>query len=589
VTLARLSSPLDLANAARVELPSSAVSTSLAALYGLAPTAEDKAVWKRISRQPWPKKRARRGAFVWGRRGLKTSGVLAWSCVFETLCGGHEKYAAPGSRIYAIVVAPRVPQAREAVLAIRAVLDQLAPLGVKYEMRDANNAPEIVITEPAAPVERVIAVQTCDSVAVRSRAVFFLGADEAGRWPSEEWLAERDVDVIAAIRGAMPQFPDAIECFTSNPGKPGSYFHSLVTKPRAGTLVSTAASWVSNPRISRARCWELAEGNEEVFQREYEATRWGAAGGSFLDATAVWASLGSEHAGKGPRPGSFLVAFDHGQLKDACAIVAVSAFEQCISPTVSPVRHLVVEEAIAIPSSKKDPQPTSALVGRLVAVAKSYGDAPILFDVHAAPDVADELKKYGWRPFVEADGERGKRVPGRRRYLQCSVAPQAQHPRWIGLQGIVAGRRLHLSADMDRLAKEMVGLAATMQSSGWIKVEGRGSSPDNLVDALALTVPYLGLLPPTDGPGGAVRRDTRVGFTPGEPIDVQVRWYRELPDGRREPAEWPRWAPGWEAWRDDMLSRGVITPGIAAWQREQEAEETKPKKQTRNPTIPIIE
>jgi hypothetical protein len=458
---------------------------------------------------------------------------------------------------------------------------------VKYEMRDANGAPEVVITEPAARCERVISVMTCDAVTVRSRAVFFLGADEAGRWPSEEWLSERDVDVIAAIRGAMPQFPAALEVFTSNPGRPGSYFHGLATKSRAGTLVSTAASWVSNPRISRARCWELADGNPEVFGREYEAVIWGAAGGSFLDATSVWAALGSEYAGKGPRPGSFIVSFDHGQLKDACAIVAVSAFEQEIAPNVSPVRHLVVEHAEAIPSSKKDPQPTSALVGRLVSVAKTYGGAPILFDVHAAPDVADELKKYGWKPFAERDGERGKRLPGRRRYLQCSVAPQAQHPRWIGLQGIVAGRRLHLASDMDRLAKEMVGLVATMQSSGGLKVEGRGSSPDNLVDAVALTIPYLGLLPPTDDRAGALKRDLRVSFEPGQGLEAKEVWYRELADGRRVPAEMPRWAPGFDAFAADMIATGNLSPNVLAWKRERdEVEAERPKRAL---SIPITE
>jgi hypothetical protein len=576
-------SPVELASLASVELPSPAIETILSAIYATAPTKERARQWKTLSKMKWPTTRPRRVAACIGRRGLKTSGILAWSAVYEAIFGGHEEHALAGSRIYACVVAPKLAQAREAVRAIRSVLDSLAGIGVRYETRDANGNPEIVITEPAARAERVITVEVCDDVSVRSRAIFFLGADEAGRWPSEEWLASRDEDVVRAARGAMAQFPNALEVYTSNPGRPGSVFHRLVTKPTEGTLVLTAATWTTNPRITRERCWQDSDGVRETFEIEYEATRWGQTGGSFLDSGAVWSCLGSEHAGKGPRPGAFVVGFDHGQLKDAAAIVVVSAFDLEIGGSTSPVRHVVVEHCEAIPSSKKNPIPTAALVGRLVAVARSYDSAPILFDMHAAVDVADALKKYGYRPFDERAGERGERLPHRRSFLQASMAPQHQHPRWMLLQAIVAGRRLHLGHDGEALAKELVGLTATMQSAGTLKVEGRGSSPDNLVDALALTLPYAALLAPTDGPGGSVRFVHDGAMVDGEGLTlVRPRWVRDVPGGGIAPAEVPRWHPSFEEYAQDAIARGISTPAIEAWRTEQR---TKP----RAGTVPVLD
>ena len=571
MTPASCRSPLDLMTLAGVEPPSAAIGTILAATYAKTPAAADRRRWKTVSRMRWPTSRPRRVAACIGRRGLKTSGILAWSAIYETLCGGHEEHAAPGSRIYALIIAPRQKQAREAVLHTRAALDSLACIGVTYEVRDENGAPEIVITSPPSRCEKVIAVETCDEVSVRSRAVFFLGCDEAGRWPSEQWLSTRDEDVVRAARGAMIQFPGSLEIYASNPGKPGSYFHRLVTKPTAGTLVITAASWITNPRITRERCWEDAEGIREVFEQEYEATRWGASGGTFLDSTAVWSCVGSEHADKGPRPGAFFIGYDQGQTQDAAAIVAVSSFEVEISPTTAPVRHVVIEHAEAIPSSKKSPLPTAALVARVVAVSRAFGGAPIVFDQFCATDVKDELRKLGYREHTNAET-----VPSRRTFMQVSMAPQHQTPRWLLLQGLVNGKRLHLGAEDEPLARELSGLTATQLSSGSLKVEGKA---DNMADALAITLPFVIRMPTTDGPSGTATCETSVSFDPSAGgLDVTSQWFRTLPNGTRERTEIPRWHPSFEAYARESIASGTRTASIIAWEQEQAEEPTKTRR-----------
>ena len=543
---------------------SPAIGAVLDAACAKPPTPEQRALWPRLSRMAWPNRRARRIAACIGRRGLKTSGILAWLAVHEALCGGHDEHALAGTRIYAVIVAPRQAQARESTRAVKAALDALAPLGVAYTERDSEGTPEIVITNPPGRCERVITIMTCDSVAVRGFAVFFLGADEAGFWPSEEWLAERDRDVVKAIRAGMAQFPNAREVFVSSPGRPGSYFHELVEKPSAGSLVVRAPSWVTNPRISEARCLADADGDLATFEREYAARRWGQAGESFLDQAKVWASLGSAHAGKGPRPGAFVCAFDHGQLRDDAAIVVGSGFDVSIRPDAAPVRHVVVEHAEAIPSSKASPLPTAALVARLVAVAAPFGEAPVVFDAHAAVDVKDELRKRGYREW-----EHPERVPPRRTFMQLSMAPQHQTPRWKAVRDLAHGSRLHLGAHDEPLAKELTGLSATMLSSGALKVEGR---KDNQADALALLVPIALRLPATGGPGGRVEfRSAGIGFDRerGRVFARGGRWVAVGADGRESPAETPRWHPSFARYAAEMLATGNSTPAIEAWRREQ--------------------
>jgi hypothetical protein len=283
-----------------------------------------------------------------------------------------------------------------------------------------------------------------------------------------------------------------------------------------------------------------------------------------LDSAKVWACLGSPHAGKGPRRGSFVVGFDHGQLKDDAAIVVASGFEVSIRPDVAPVRHVVVERAEAIPSSKKNPLPTSVLVARLVAVSSSFGGAPIFFDQHAAVDVKDELRRRGYREHEDVD-----RVPPPRTFAQLSMAPQHQTPRWKALRDLAHGARLHLGEGDEALAKELAGLSATQQSSGSLKVEG---AKDNRADALALIVPIALRLPPTGGPEGHVEhRFDGVVFDQSGVRFRNPRWVRVRPGGREIPAEVPRWHRTFERYARDMLATGNSTPSIQAWLREQNA------------------
>lgn len=226
-------SPVDLLRGCDLEPASPACEIILDALYATQPTAAQREVWSDLSGMPWPSTPPERAALCIGRRGLKTSGILAPTTVYEALCVPHEVDALAGSRVYFVVVAPRLAQSREATRAIRSVLDAMAPKGIRYEARDAAGTPELVITSPTSTVEKVITVFPADAVAVRGFAVAFLGIDEAGFLASDETLARTDKQLLAAVEPAMVQFRRRKLLLTSSPGAPGTFFHRLVTEASA--------------------------------------------------------------------------------------------------------------------------------------------------------------------------------------------------------------------------------------------------------------------------------------------------------------------------------------------------------------------
>ena len=71
----------------------------------------------------------------------------------------------------------------------------------------------------------------------------------------------------------------------------------------------------------------------------------------------------------------------------------------------------------------------------------------------------DELRRRGYREWDDAD-----RLPPPGTFLQLSMAPQHQTPRWKAVRDLVHGGRLHMGAD-EALATELVGLSATQQSA----------------------------------------------------------------------------------------------------------------------------
>jgi hypothetical protein len=551
-------SPVDLFRGAGVDPASPAIEVVLDAAYACTPTKAQAKRWRDLSSMPWPTTKPRRIACCIGRRGLKTTEILAKSCVFEALCVAHEDHAAPGSRIFGIIICPKLDQAREAMRAVRSALDALAPLGVRYDARDAQGSAEVVLTSPRAGCEKIIRVVTADAVSVRGLAVFFAGFDEAAFLPSEDWLAVRDVDIVRAVSPSMIQFPEAMQLFASSPGRPGSYFHGLVEKPGSDVLVIRAPTWGTNPRITEAQCRSDAQGDAEVFEREYAARKFGAAGDSFIESALIWACLDSPNAGKGPIPGGrYVIGLDVAQLRDQTAIVICSSFEVEISRDVAPVRHVRVDHAEVITSSKISPTPIESIAARVRDLSRLFGGAPVLHDPFQGPTVLGALQKLGMRKHDDRD-----KPPSTNHVAQRGMSPTEQTPRWRSLRQLILGARLHLRAEDEPLVKQLQELKATQLSSGALKVEGRR---DDLADALALAAEVALQLPPTGGPQGHVEHRFNAVRWGEEGITVEgSRWVR-VKDGVEQRTGIPEWSPDFVEYAVEMLAQGASTPEINRW------------------------
>ncbi len=554
---------------AGVEPPSAAIETILDAAYACTPTVDQAKQWKRLSKMKWPTKQPRRVVACLGRRAMKTSALISWSCIFDAICGGHEEYAAPGSRLVFPVICPVVAQAREAMRGIRSGLDQLAPLGVRYSLRDASGAPEIILTCPTSRCEKVFVAMAADAVTTRGFAMPTIKWDEWGFAPSADWVQTTGADIVRAVAPAQAQFPNASMMFTSSPGAPQGIFYEMVEKPTTGVLVVRAPTWVVNPRISRETCVELA-GDAGTFAQEFEARRFGYNNESFIDVSGL--VMGSPHAGKGPRPGRFCIGLDIAQLHDQTAIVVLSGFDHEVTPRTAPIRNVVVEVVEVIESSRERPTAIEAIAARVVDLSKMFGNAPVVFDPYQGPTLKAALEKLGMKEHrVGKEEAQNETVPKRGTFLQRSMAPTFQTPRWRLVRELVQGRRVHLTDDHVVLARQLAQLRATQMSSGSLKVEGKR---DDVADAFALAAEVAMKIPATDGPDGAVVFRYNGAYRDEEGVHlIGPRWVRVLPNGREVPAETPRWHPSFPGYARDMVAQGISTPAIEAWKREQEVKQ----------------
>lgn len=181
-----------------------------------------------------------------GRGGRKTS-TLALICVFEAYVRHreHERRAMKGTRIFYAIVAPAVRQAREAVRAVRAVLDEL---GIEYALRGETDIPEIDLIVPGSRCQATITVLVADPATVRGFAVAWLGFTEASWFPTEG--VGTLADIIRAIRPRMAaQFPGYRIVMESTPGPP-EWFRSNTTRPSMRRARETGRS----TRTCSSRC-----------------------------------------------------------------------------------------------------------------------------------------------------------------------------------------------------------------------------------------------------------------------------------------------------------------------------------------------
>jgi len=467
---------------------------------------------------------------------MSTKSTLGCLCIaFEATVRHreHEKHALEGTPITYAVVSPTLRQAGENFRIMCAVLDRMAPLGVRYHARDGEGAIEIV--QPHTRCPAVIRILPDDANFARGFAFASFVFDEAG-------FSANAGDVVRAVTPRLAQFPGARMFALSTPGAPDTWFYSLIEKPGPHVRVVRLPTYLANPRVTIEQCRAMVP-NARDFEQEIEARRWGYDGEAILDSSLVHACVDPSLAGHGPRKGvSCVVGADFAQVRDGAAIVVVSTEYREVG-SHSPIRHWIVEYAEELRGSKSSPIKVTDWCAKLAAVSRAFGGAKVRCDARAEVEVQAELREKGV-PFEIA-----------------GMQPSHQDPRWRTLIDAVNGRRLHLP-DNPELLRQLCGLNATTLASGQLRVEGRR---DDLADALVLAMEgALGIRPS----GDLDFEYSRLHFNDSGLHGGEKRWFRRTPSGGRVPCDPPLDDPGFPRWAASMLTHGVNTPSIEAFRKQ---------------------
>lgn len=202
---------------------------------------------------------------VCGRRGGK-SFALALIAVFKACFVDYRPYLATGERATIVIVAADRRQAR---VIFRYVVGIMTSVPALKAMISGETAEELRLTTPVN-----IEVMTASSRTVRGYAVPVALLDEAAYW-TVEGSTDADVDIIAALRPAMKQFPQPMLLGASSPySRRGALWeaykrHHGVDDSR--TLVWQAATRVMNPTIPQAEIDAEYEADPARAAAEYGA------------------------------------------------------------------------------------------------------------------------------------------------------------------------------------------------------------------------------------------------------------------------------------------------------------------------------
>jgi hypothetical protein len=202
-----------------------------------------------------------------GRRGRKSS-TAALLIVHELLHGGHEEHLIPGERGLADVISCDLASAHR-VLAFASIY--LRTLGVAHH--DSSIGSMKIIALDALPFD--IGALACTSRTPRSHPSPVAVCDEITTWAASEEYAHPDREILAVLRPAMAQFPNAkLVAISSAFTKEGVHFNTIeqhLAEPTdPNVLVAHGATWIWNPSITRERTRQL-ERDHRTWLREYGA------------------------------------------------------------------------------------------------------------------------------------------------------------------------------------------------------------------------------------------------------------------------------------------------------------------------------
>lgn len=349
----------------------------LATLFGL-PLDEEQLKFFRecTGREHPPEQTSHEAWLVIGRRGGK-SFVLATIAVYLACFKEWKQYLGPGERGTIMIVAADRKQARVCLRYIKGLLTStplLAELiqNETHERVDLNN-------------RVTIEVHSASFKSTRGYSIIAALCDEIAFWPTSEFSAEPDREVLNALRPGMSNIPGSMLLCASSPyarrGALWDAYRRYFGKPDA-PLVWVAPTRIMNPRIPDRIINEAMERDPASAQAEYFA-QFRSDVESYISREAVEACISKDVRERPPISGVIYSAF--------CDPSGGSAD----SMTLAISHH---SSGIAVLDALREVRPPFSpeqIVADFATLLKSYKITSVTGDRYAGEWPREQFRKHG--------------------------------------------------------------------------------------------------------------------------------------------------------------------------------------------------
>lgn len=214
--------------------------------------------WKAELERFYAHPTARSAVYRVGRGGAKSSTSVKVGCN-EILNGDFQ--IPPGEIHFWAQVSESKAEAEQRIRLYRSFFEAL-------EVEHEAKADTIILPQ----LRRGVRVFACQIGAVSGFRCIGYSADEAAKWENRDHSANPAQEVIVSMGAMTITHPKARSLVISSPWGTDDYHYELFERGEdERQVVASAATWITNPSVTREQCLEAAKGDEKVLVREYEA------------------------------------------------------------------------------------------------------------------------------------------------------------------------------------------------------------------------------------------------------------------------------------------------------------------------------
>lgn len=418
----------------------------LSALFALPMTPEQLAIYHQCTgRAVAPANPATEAWLVCGRRAGK-SFVLALVAVFLACFRDWSPFLAPGEQGTVLVIATDRKQARTILRYVRALLLQV-PLLAQLVRRERGEGFDLTCGV-------TIEVATASFRSVRSYTIVAALVDEIAFLPTDEFAAEPDSEILAALRPGMATLPGAILLCASSPyarkGELWQAHKKHFGKDGDPVLVWQAATRIMNPTVPQRVIDDAYERDPASASAEYGAEFRSDIEG-FVSREVVESCVTERVFERAPRDGFRYYGFTDPSGGSADSFTLAIAHRDG--------DKLVLDAAREV----RPPFSPESVISEFAEVCRAYGVNTVTGDRYAGEFPREQFSKQG---------------------IRYELSPKAKSDLYRDLLPLLNSRRVEL-LDNPRLLDQLTSLERRTARSGKDSIDHAPGGHDDLANSVA--------------------------------------------------------------------------------------------------------